>query len=413
MADTGLDRAKHVPPELAFDFDMYNPEGWPDDVHLAWKRIQDSYPPIFWTPRHGGHWVVTRAVDIRHMQENYAQFSNSESFVPRGVMPPQLPVNLDPPEHTPFRRLIMPAFMPKAVREVDRKARAIAISLIEELRPTGECEFVSAFAGAMPVLAFLTMMDLPEKDYREVRRMGMGMTQPNDPNAYAASRAALTTYIRGWIAERRAHPGPDLVSTIVHGEVEQRHLSKEEVENLCVLLLAGGLDTVKSMMSFATHFLANHPDHRKQLIDDPKLIPNAVEEIARRFGTSNLARKVRQDMTYKGVHFAADDMIVLPYPLAGLDDHENSEPLTVDFNRKHIRHAAFGGGPHICPGAVLARRELSIFLEEWLPRIPDFRVKRGTKVKHVTGLVNSVLELWLEWEPTAAQSPVNDFSAAT
>jgi cytochrome P450 len=399
MTETLQERPLHVPAALVVDFDMYNPEGWAEDVHLAWKRVQDQYPPIFWTPRRGGHWVVTRAVDIKHIEQNYEQFSNAESFVPRGVIPPQLPVNLDPPEHAPFRRLIMPAFLPKSVNAIEVKARAIAIRLIEELLPQGECEFVSAFAGAMPIMAFLIMMDLPEQDYRELREIGNGIARPDDAQAYASSRAALSAYIRRWIAERQANPGSDLISRVVHGEVNERPLTGAEIENLCLLLLGGGLDTVKYTMSFAAHFLARSPAHRRQLLDDPTLIPNAVEEIARRFGTSNLARKVRHDMTYKGVHFAANEMIVLPYPLSGLDGEQNPDPLSVDFTRKPIRHDNFGGGPHTCPGAMLARRELTIFLQEWLPRVPDFHVKPGTTVKFGTGLVNSVFELWLEWTP--------------
>src|SRR5271155_2104239 len=133
MAGKLVEKPAHVAPELVFDFDMYNPEGWEEDVHKAWKHVQDTYPPIFWTPRQGGHWVATRAKDIKYMQENYTEFSSAEIFVPRGVMPPQLPVNLDPPEHTEVRRLLTPAFLPKALKELEVKARAVAIELIDEL----------------------------------------------------------------------------------------------------------------------------------------------------------------------------------------------------------------------------------------------------------------------------------------
>jgi cytochrome P450 len=396
--DTVVAPPPHVPRELVFDFDFYHPDGYQDDVHLAWKRVQDRMPDIFWTPHYGGHWVALRGDDIKHMQQDYACFSHREMFLPKGVIPFQLPVQLDPPAHTPYRKLFMPAFLPRALEEVDRKARATAIDLIEQIAARGHCEFVGDFAGAMPIIAFLTMMDLPQEDYRRLRGYAVYMSKPIHPKS-AESWAAISQYIAEWIERRRQAPGEDLISRIVQGQIQDRPLDAQEVFGLCLLMLGGGLDTVVSMTTFMANFLAGHPAHRRQLIERPELIDTAVEEFVRRFGTTNTARQITQDMTYKGVPFRENDIIVLANPLTGMDERENADPLAVDFERAERSHATFGSGPHTCPGAVLARRELKIFLQEWLKRIPDFWIKPGTRPVFTTGVVNALTELHLEWNP--------------
>src|SRR5689334_22047285 len=121
----------HVPPDAVHDLDIYNIEGleggYSEDLHAAWKRVQDSYPAVFWTPRHGGHWVATRFAEIQRLQQDTAVFSNRESFIPLGVIPNLIPVLLDPPEHTSYRKLIMPPFLPKSLKDVTVRARAVAI----------------------------------------------------------------------------------------------------------------------------------------------------------------------------------------------------------------------------------------------------------------------------------------------
>lgn len=391
----------HVPPELVRDVDMYSPPGMDgttsEDVHAVWKQLQDSHPPVFWTPRYGGHWIATRYRDIERMLLEHQTFSSVETFIPRGVLPDMLPVQLDPPEHGAYRKLLMPAFSPKVLGRATDRARRAAVEIIERIKPLGRCEFVRDFAGTMPIVAFLTLIDLPEEDYAYLRSLAVHMSVPTHPKS-ASAWEEVSDYVRRQIALRRAAPRDDLITSLIHAEVDGRGLTDEEIFSLCLVVVGGGLDTVVSMTSFAACFLAQHPEHRHELVEHPERIGDAVEEIARRFGTSNLGRIARHDTMLGDAALRQGDMVVAIFPLAGLDETVNPEPMAVDFTRQRRRHLAFGTGPHTCIGNNLARREIRIFLEEWMPRIPDFRLTSGRPPVMTTGLVNSVAELHLSWD---------------
>ena len=195
-----------------------------------------------------------------------------------------------------------------------------------------------------------------------------------------------------------ASSGPDLFSRMVNAQISGRPISGVELAGMMVNVIFGGLDTVAAALSFTTRCLAEQPALRTQLRENPAIIPHAIEEFLRRFGIPNTARLITRDMQYKGVEFHAGEQILLPKSLHGLDERRYPDPLRVDFSRGVQRHAAFGEGPHRCPGSFLARLELKVFLEEWLTRIADFRIKPGERPRTESGPVNGVKYLPLEWE---------------
>lgn len=176
-----------------------------------------------------------------------------------------------------------------------------------------------------------------------------------------------------------------------------RPITHSEVLGECSNALFGGLDTVAGTMGFFARFLAENPAHRQQLIDDPALIPDAIEELMRRFSIPLISRRVTQDLELDGVQMKAGDLVILETCLHGLDERAWLEPMTVDFKRCPRDHMAFGSGIHKCPGANLARSELVIFLEEWLRRIPNFSIKPGDKAMTACGAVMGMLRLPLVW----------------
>ena len=413
MSEAGLPpvpRPDHVPPELVVDFDLYAVEGAEEDVQLAYHAFQQNCPDIFWTPLNGGHWVATRAEDIETMQRDYARFSHRRIVLPKApeYMPRQLPLEFDPPYHTQIRKPLTGALLPKVVNALEDKVRALTIDLIEAFKARGECEFVTEFAQQLPIQIFLDLVDLPREDRHKLLPLTEEAVRGRTAEVKMGAQMAVFGYIGATVAERRANPGDDLLSPLVNAVVDGDKISEFEATAYATLVLFGGLDTVAAMLSFVTRFLALNPGHRKQLIDnldDDAYMRNAIEELLRRHGIANTAREITGDFEYKGVHFKQGEMILPPNLLFGLDERKVDNPLTVDFERPApIRHATFGNGPHTCPGAVLARRELRIFLEEWLRRIPIFSIKQGTKPVLVTGMVNGVLKLELAWPTEAASS---------
>jgi cytochrome P450 len=389
----------HVPEALVYDVDIFTPPDVGDDPQTRWVAIRDAAPgDVFWTPRFGGHWIATRARDIETMQkDDGSTFSHEIVALPRENHFPIYPLTLDPPQHGHFRRLIMPSFMPRAVAALEDTARHHAITAIEGFRERGSCEFISEFAGVLPIAVFLGMVDLPWEDREMLVGWTETMVRSSDLVARYQALVGMTGYLNGWLAKRAEDPGTDLLSTIVTGEVEGRLLNDQERISVGLQMLFGGLDTVASMLGFIARFIAMNPAHRQQLVDDPALIPQAIEELVRRHGIASTTRLVKKDMEFGGAPLRQGDLIYLPNMLAGLDDRVLDDPMTVDFHREKPQHAAFGNGRHACPGAVLARREIKVFLEEWLARIPDFHIKPGTMPKIGCGMVSGVTRLELAW----------------
>lgn len=387
----------HVPDHLVYDFDFYA-LGGESDIHRAWLRLRDA-PDIFWTPRNGGHWVATRGEDIQAIQLDHARFSHKRHYIPFNPEAfPAYPLHLDPPDQKPYRDLIASSFLPKHLRELEGAVTGIARELVARLAPQGRCEFVGDFAQHLPIIVILHLLDLPMED----REMLLGLADEVVRSGVVARRQAAQLAIRGYlesrINERRGKDGADLVSKVANATVNGRPITHQEALSVCGLLLVGGLDTVVSALSFIAHFLATHPEERRFLHENPDHHDGAVEELLRRFGIPNTARMITHDFTYRGIAFKAGEQIQVPVSMFGLDDRITPDPLTVDFDRPgRPHHVAFGSGPHTCPGNNLARREIKVFLREWLAVIPDFALDPDRPARFASGMTNTVTSLPLVW----------------
>lgn len=397
-----VQRPAHVPAELVRDFNLYDIPGSAEDVQAAYAAIQQSSPDIFWTPHNGGHWVATRGDDIIAMQRDYQHFSHKHIVLPpmpEGT-PRQIPLEMDPPEHARYRRPLMQALMPAIVAELESTVRDVAIKAIERVLPQGECEFIEDFAKILPIHVFMELVDLPIADKAILLPLAEDSVRGSTAEIRLDAHRAMGAYLLDKVRARRENPGEDLLSKLVNVEVGDGRISEAEAVDYATLVLFGGLDTVAGMIGFIARFLALNPGHRQQLVarlDDEVFLKQAMEELIRRHGLANTARVITQDFDYKSVRFRAGDRILPANLWVGMDDRLNENPLIVDFNREKPVHAAFGNGAHACPGAVLARREIRIFLQEWLSRIPDFHIKPGAAPVLATGMVNGVLRLDLIW----------------
>jgi cytochrome P450 len=394
---------EHVHPELVYEVDVFNIQSLHPDLHVAFKKLQDESPPIFFTPFHGGHWLPTRADIIERVFSDYETFSSHNAVVPPAVegVPRALPINADGAEHRAFRSFIVSYLIGKPLRLAIERARILAIDLIEGLLPNGQCEFVADFAQHLPIEVFLSIVDLPNED-REYLVGLADIVRTADPVARGESFQRLMDYLSRYIDERIANPGDDLISRIVTGQIDGRPVSREEMIGTCNVVLLGGLDTVASTISFIAAHLAQNPGLRRQLADEPQLIETHIDEIIRRFGVAGPSRIVAKDVEIEGAQLKVGDRVFIASALHGLDEHRWKDPLNVDLSRKEpaTAYQTFGSGPHRCPGAALARSEIILFLQEWLKRIPDFELVPGKSIVAGSGNTNGVYSLHLQW-PTS------------
>jgi cytochrome P450 len=384
---------EHVDPRLVIDFDYLAPPGFgpQGDIHEAWRSLHAG-PDIVWTPRHGGHWILTRADDIAWAQETYQLFSHREFTVPRDPSLSLPPITLDPPDNLPYRAVLTPSFTRRQVQEVyEPNIRAVTVELLDRLKPLGACEFVGDFALVMPVSIFLDIADLPLDRREEFLVWGRGMSR-REPGASQRVHAYLAS-----VLERRG-PGEDLLGRIAAAREDPRFANKAEVVNMAMLVFAGGLDTVAAVLSFTMRYLAKHPQLQARLREEPGVIPAAVEEFLRRHGVSATARVITAPFERKGAQFMPGDMAMAPSILAGLDDRRYPDPMNVDLDRPTAPHATFGNGPHKCVGQYLARAELQIFLEEWFRRMPQVRLDPDLPPLTEAGGVSKLSRLNLLWD---------------
>lgn len=407
MSTNAIERPANVPADRVIDFDIYDFPVQGLEYQASMRSIFQANPAqVLWTPRNGGHWIVKNNADVAKVLADNDHFSSRRIMVTTEdqTRPPLVPLQLDPPHHAPYRALLQAALSPKAVGKLGERARELSIELIDGFKADGHCEFIGQFAQHLPIAIFMEIVGLPSEDrpyLTEVAEVAMRGASEAERNEAAGK---LMMYGMGKVAERRANPGNDLISTIVKAEVEGKPIDDFPLTGMILLLLLGGLDTVASTLGFYAQFLATHPEHRRKLVENPDLIPNANEELLRRFPIAILAREVSADVEFGGVTMKAGEMVMVPTPMDGLDEHKFADPLTVDFDRvKPGANSTFGGGVHRCVGSVLARTELRIFLEEWLKRIPDFAVKPGTEPKVSARSVATITTLELVWDPKSVK----------
>ena len=398
IADQDELPGSHVPADRIVDVNIFELPGAEEDAHRAWQRLRDGRPSLLWTPHHGGHWIATSGELIEHVYRTPEIFSNREVGIPPGKFKSRLlPIQLDGEEHKAYRAIIDPAFRPAAVQAYGVKARALAIDLIDGFIGEGRCEFVSAFALVMPLSIFLSIVDLPVEDAAALHALVRRSSRSPTKEARDAAFQEIADYLEHWIDRRRAEPGEDLLTRIVHAEVNGKALTREELIGVGVLLLFAGLDTVAAMMAFVMRHLAEHPETRRWIIDNPSKVSQATEELMRLYGVANNVRTANEDVTLDGVTLRKGDIVVIPNALHGRDERQFDHAGEIDFSRPPGQTATFGWGPHRCVGANLARMEMRILLDEWLRRIPDFEIDPTAPMIQQSGTVNGFVQLPLRW----------------
>jgi cytochrome P450 len=400
--DTKLKVPDHVPPELVHVFDFRTDLGPCPHARVAelHKGPRVFYSPVSHQDRGAsaaGAWVLTKAEDIRTMLQRTDLFSSAE---PRshamGESWKLIPLEVDPPEHALFRAPLNPLFSPVRVRQLEPRMRQLAGQLIDGIQDKGTCEFIADFGEPYPVGIFLELMGLPNSELPKFRSWADAIV--HDRSRRGEAMRAVKAFLQEKVAERRANPGDgDLVTEVIAMKAGDRCFTDEEVIGAVFLLFIGGLDTVVSSLAYHFRYLAETGQDQERLRADPSLIPNAVEELFRAFAVVTTGRFATQDTEFAGVKIKKGDMVTGSTLLSTSDPDEFSNPTVVDIARSPNRHNAFSFGPHRCLGSHLARREIQIAIEEWMKRIPTFRVRPGTEFTTLGGGVIGMKALPLVW----------------
>ena len=395
---------EHVPPELVMRFDFRNDEELRSD---PWTYIESLHgrPDIFFSPDLGGYWVVTRSDLIEEVFSRHDLFTATSLEIPQLDNPLRLiPNHFDPPLHTSYRRVVANLFTPRALATLETDSRDFARALFDSFEP-GRCEFVEQFAYRLPIDIFLKLMgaDLSLRDecLACVHGVFRGQTAEDTQSGFAATNDFVTRWLTEQLKDPERNSGT-MFQAMIQSTVDGRALTFEEMHSITMMLFFGGLDTVTSQMTHIMRFLADNPEHRQYLLDHPQALPEALEELLRRFGISFIGRAAAKDFVYHDVPFRKGDAVCAGTPIAGVDPRAWPDPLRVDFNRgkgRRIKHLGFGAGPHMCVGAFLARTQLKVMIEELLPRMPKLHVADAAVVENSAGATMMLKPLPLAWDP--------------
>jgi cytochrome P450 len=387
--------------------------GAANEPHAAYRKLRDECPVHRGVGYDGAmEVVISRYDDVCSALRHPEVFSSSAEAVSIGQEQPLIPLQVDPPDHLKYRRLLDPQFSPKRMAALETGAREFVNRLIDGFADRGSCDFHEEFATPLPSTIFLLLMGLPHDDLPIFLQWRDNTVRPDvEPGDFdGAARIRdqtgheITEYFDRAIEARRANPDDALLSRLVHADIEGRPLSREELLGTCHLLILGGLDTVTATLDCSIAYLAQHPEIRRQLVQQPELTGAAVEELLRwESPVQMVARIVKEDSTIGGVEVKKGDRVTVLIGAADGDEREFPDADTVSFTRHANRHVAFGGGPHRCLGSHLARLELRVALEEFHRRIPDYRIPDGTELVYSPG-IRQTMGLPLEFEPEGAPS---------
>jgi cytochrome P450 len=383
---------------LLTDIDLASHDFFVDAFpHEAFRLLRED-DPVHWQPEpppNHGFWAITKYHDVETVIDDPATFSSEhggvilEEMAPDELAARKSMMETDPPRHTRMRKIASPLFTPRAMKEYEGYCRDIARDVLDKALAKGEFDFVLEVAKELPIRVLVRILGVPDEDTDRLIEWGdtmIGNTDPeytslvidrDDTSDYrlmpfrSPAAADMMNYGHRMAEIRAEDPRSDLVTKLVHAEVDGDRLSTRDFDNFFVLLVVAGNETTRNGISHGMQALMDNPDQLKLLQDEPSLIPGAVEEMLR-WGSPTIMfrRTATRDTELRGVTIKENDKVVVWFASANYDEEVFPDPFRFDVTRTPNRHFAFGaGGPHFCLGAPLARLEMRVMFEELLPRI--------------------------------------------
>jgi cytochrome P450 len=361
-------------------------------AHELWRLLR-AEAPVHWNAGNElfpGFWSVTQYADVLTVSRDTTTYSSSRGISmmvdPDNPTPAsgagKMLITIDPPQHGRLRRLVNKGFTPRMVAQLEPSVRAITTSILDEVAPRGECDFVTDIAALLPLGVICALMGVPREDWGLMFTLTNRVLGAEDPEYQTIAGDARETANQGLremfgyfvrlVTARRAERRDDLISVLTEAEMDGESLTDEEILYFCYLLIVAGNETTRNAISGGMLALCEHPAERARLAADAALLPTAVEEILRWTSpVMHMARFVTRDTVLHGQPLRAGERVLMWYPSANRDAAVFPDADRFDVGRTPNEHIAFGLGEHFCLGAGLARQELRVMFETLLARLPD------------------------------------------
>ena len=374
--------------------DLSNPdtfvEGFPHELFRALRREQ----PVAWHEGDSfggpGYWIITKHEDIRAIGKNPALFSSSlgtnienreDQGREQGGLEAPVLLDMDPPEHVRYRKLVNSGFTPRQIATLQGHSEELVEQILDRAAPLGACDFVTDIAAELPLQVIGELLGVPREDRHQIFDWSNRMIGREDPEFQTAEgdemRAAIEMflYAHGQAEQRMQDPRGDLMSAILHGELDGERISMAEFDAFFLILAIAGNETTRNMISHGLLLLLAHPEQKERLLREPALLPSAVEEMLRyRPPVMYFRRTVMADTELRGVPLRKGEKVTLWYPSANRDEEVFEAPDRFEISRKPNNHLAFGVGEHFCLGTHLARQEIREMFRQLLARMPDIEL---------------------------------------
>jgi cytochrome P450 family 142 subfamily A polypeptide 1 len=361
------------------DIDLVAGSFYADDPHGAWAWLRAN-APVYWDE--GNEiWGITRYEDLRTISKHPELFSSSGGIRPETPALPMM-IDMDDPAHWQRRKLVNRGFTPKRVRDQEAKIHLVCDWIIDQVCEQGSCDFVRDIAMPLPMIMIGDMLGVAPEDRADLLRWSdemlsalTGVQNEDDMVKAATAFGDYSAYAADVVAKRRAEPADDLMGILVDAEVDGDRLADDELLHESLLILIGGDETTRHVISGGMYQLLVDRSRFDALVADRSLLPVAIEEMLRWVSPiKNMCRTVVEDTEFGGEQLRAGQKLMLFYPSANRDEDVFDDPFTFDIRRTPNDHVAFGFGPHFCLGASLARLELTAMFDRLLDRLPDLHL---------------------------------------
>jgi cholest-4-en-3-one 26-monooxygenase len=413
------------------DIDLCDSQKFVDGVPHDWFRLLRKEAPVYWhndaDSTNGGFWVVTRYDDCVTVNREFDRFSSYQGSALFMDMPAEnleqqrlMMLNMDPPMHTRYRRLVNKGFTPKMIRDLEAKVVGYADNIIDNVCEKGSADFVTEISAELPLQVIAELMGVPQEDRHLVfdwsnRMIGSQDEEYSDGNAVSPAAQAddpeganamaameLFAYCDELVAKKKGDPHEDLISVLSQAQIDGDELSITEIDLFFLLLAVAGNETTRNLISGAMVAFFDQPDQWAKLQADRSLLPGAVEEMLRYVTpVMHFRRTVVSDTDLGGYPVKAGEKIVFWHTSANRDETVFDNPDQFDITRTPNNHIAFGGGgPHFCLGANLARMEIKVMFDRLLDRVPDLTLD-GKVERLQSNFINGVKHIPVAFAPSA------------